>query len=84
MPVISFKSPWEGFPGKDPVLPLLWLGSLLWLRFEPHPWNFSMLWAQPKKECLQEMVLQDERAKTVFLDFLDVSAELPQGLWLAH
>ena len=35
------------FPGglaiKDSVL------SLLWLRFEPRPGNFCMLWARPKK-----------------------------------
>ena len=29
---------------KDPVL------SLLWLRFDPWPWNFCMLWVQPKKK----------------------------------
>ena len=34
---------------KDPVLLLLWLGLLLWRRFDPWPGNFSMPWAQPKK-----------------------------------
>ena len=34
---------------KDPVLPLLWLRSLLWHRFDPWPGNFCMPQAQPKK-----------------------------------
>ena len=29
---------------------LLWLGSLLWLRFDPWSRNFCRLWAQPKKK----------------------------------
>ena len=34
---------------KDPVLLLLWLGSLLWHGFNPWPQNFCMTWAWPKK-----------------------------------
>ena len=34
---------------KDPTLSLLWLGSLLWLRFDPWPGNFCMPQVQPKK-----------------------------------
>ena len=35
---------------KDLVLSLLWLGSLLWCRFDPWPGNFCMQRAQPKKK----------------------------------
>ena len=35
---------------KDPGLLLLCLGSLLWQGFDPWPWNFCILWAQPKRE----------------------------------
>ena len=31
------------------LVSLQWLGSLLWLRFDPWPGNFHVLWAQPKK-----------------------------------
>ena len=34
---------------KDLVLSLLWLGSLLWLEFDPWPRNFCMLWVPPRK-----------------------------------
>ena len=30
---------------RDPALPLLWLGLLLWLRFDPWPRNFRRLQA---------------------------------------
>ena len=32
---------------------LLWLGSLLWLRFHPWPGNAYMLWLWPKKKKTQ-------------------------------
>ena len=35
---------------KDPTLSLLWLGSLLWHRFNPWPWNFYMLQVEPKEK----------------------------------
>ena len=35
---------------KEPALALLWLGSLLWHRFDPWARNFPMLGAWPKKE----------------------------------
>ena len=35
---------------KDLALSLLWLGSLLWRRFDTWPGNFHMPWVQPKKE----------------------------------
>ena len=35
---------------KDLVLPLLWLGSLLWFGLDPWPRNFCMLWQGPKKK----------------------------------
>ena len=38
---------------KDPVLSLLWLGLLLWYRFDPWPWNFCMLQARPEKKNVQ-------------------------------
>ena len=38
-----------GLVVKDPLLSLLWLRSLQWHRFDPWPWNFLMLWIQPKK-----------------------------------
>lgn len=34
---------------KDLAVSLLWL-RLLWLGFRPWPWNFHLLWAQPKKK----------------------------------
>ena len=34
---------------KDLVLSLVWLGLLLWHRFNPWLWNFCMLWVLPKK-----------------------------------
>ena len=38
---------------KDPVLPLQWLGPLLWCSFHPWPRSFWMLQVWPKKEkCL--------------------------------
>lgn len=36
--------------GKDSALSLLLFGLLLWLRFDPRPRNFQMLWALPKKK----------------------------------
>ena len=40
------------FPGslvvEDLVWSLLWLGSLLWYRFDAWPGNFHMLWVLPK------------------------------------
>ena len=35
---------------KDPVLSLLWLGSLPWCGFNPWPNNFCMPWVPPKKK----------------------------------
>ena len=35
---------------KDLALPLLWLGLLLWLGFDPWPGNLCMLQAWPKKK----------------------------------
>ena len=35
---------------KDLVLPLLWLGWLLWWGFNPWPRNFCMPQLQPKKK----------------------------------
>ena len=34
----------EGVQVKDPALSLLWLGWLLWYRFNPWPGNFHMPW----------------------------------------
>ena len=34
---------------KDPTLSVQWLGSLLWLGFDPRPENFHMPWMWPKK-----------------------------------
>ena len=35
---------------KDLALSLLWLGSLLWHKFDPWPWNLHMPWTWPKKQ----------------------------------
>ena len=35
---------------KDMAWPQLWLRSHLWLRFNPWPGNFHMLWVQPTKQ----------------------------------
>ena len=42
---------------KDPVLSLLWLGSLLWCRFDPWTRNFCILWAWPKKKKKKKRIL---------------------------
>ena len=49
------------FPGgrvvKDPALSLLWLGSLLWCRFNPWPGNFHVPQVpqkRKKKKCLTQ------------------------------
>ena len=34
---------------KDPALLPQWLGSLLWLGFDPWPWNFHLPWAWQNK-----------------------------------
>ena len=41
---------------KDPVLSMLWLESLLWLRFDPWPGNFHISWTQPKKKKNPEII----------------------------
>ena len=38
---------------KDLVGSLLWCRSLLWYVFDPWPWNFRMLWMQPKCKKLE-------------------------------
>ena len=38
-----------GLVVKDLAVSLLWLGLLLWLKFDPWPGNFCMVWALPKK-----------------------------------
>ena len=47
----------QEFPGgsqvKALVLSLLWLGSLLWCRFNPWSRNLHVLWAWPKKVSVQ-------------------------------
>ena len=39
---------------KDLALSLLWLGLLLWCRFDPWPGNFCRPWVWPKKMDPQE------------------------------
>ena len=34
---------------KNPALPLLWFGSLLWHGFDPWPGNFCIPWGSQKK-----------------------------------
>ena len=41
---------------KDPALSLLWLGSMLWLGFDPWPGNLHMPWAWPKKKKKKELL----------------------------
>ena len=56
---LQIQVKWENgeFPGspagKDPVLSLLWLRSLLWFRFDPWPGNFPTSQAWPKKKNKQ-------------------------------
>lgn len=53
---------------KDPVVMLLWLGSLLQCRFDPWPWSFQMpLVTWPKKETKRK-----ERAHNI-----EVPSQLP-------
>ena len=69
---------------RDLVLLLHWLGLLLWLRFDPWPGNFCMLWLcyrsapRPKKktqvECLAHrlviiVITTDLRTKNAFKFF---------------
>ena len=44
---------------KEPVLSLLWLGSLLWCRFSPWPRNFCMPWVWQKKKKKKKKDLKD-------------------------
>ena len=39
---------------KDPMLSLQQLGLLLWHGFNPWPWNFHVLQAQPKNKLKKE------------------------------
>ena len=39
---------------KDPVLWQLWLWSQVWLKFNPWPGNFHMLWVWPEKKQKQK------------------------------
>ena len=39
----------------DLVMSLLQLRLLLWLRFNPRPGNFHMLWVQPKRKKKKEV-----------------------------
>ena len=43
---------------KDPALPLLWLGLLLWCRFDPWPRNFHMPWVQLKQTNKQKTAMR--------------------------
>ena len=42
---------------KDLAFPLLWLGSLLWSRFNPWPGNFYMPWVWPKRKKRRNTLL---------------------------
>ena len=51
---IGYQSLWHRIPSwptvKDPVLSLLWLGSVLWCGFDPWPHNSGTSWAQTKEK----------------------------------
>ena len=41
---------------KDLALSLLWLGLMLWHRFDSRPWNLCMLWVLAKKKSEREVI----------------------------
>lgn len=43
---------------KNPALSWLWLGSLMWHRFGPWPWNFHMPFGKKKKKELNSLYFQ--------------------------
>ena len=45
---MDFRSSLTAQQVKDPAVPLLWLGWLLWHKFYPWPGNFHMPLAEPK------------------------------------
>ena len=52
---------------KNLGLSLLWLGSLLWLRFGSCPGNCCMLWAQQEKKKKSTPVLPSAKAAWIQL-----------------
>ena len=62
MNLIFLKKKFLEFAGglvtKDPALSLLWLGLLLWHRFNPWPRNFCMPWAWPKEKEIFELKIK--------------------------
>ena len=57
---------------KDMVLSLLWLGSLLWHRFDSWPWNFHMLQAcPPPQKRLRNTVRGWERGAMILITFTE-------------
>ena len=48
---------------KDVASSLLWLGSLLWCRFDPWPEKFYMLQAWPKKKKKEEEEEEEGKKK---------------------
>ena len=41
--------------------------SLLWLRFDPWPWNFCMLWVGPKRKKKKKERMETQ---SLFVDWL--------------
>jgi len=67
--LVAAKAP-GSIPGprqwvKDPMLPQLWCGWQLWLRFNPWPRNFHMpcCWVLPEKEKKKKKKKEEERKK---------------------
>ena len=58
------------FPGglviKDPVLSMLWLGSLLWCGFDSWPWNLHMPQPWPKKKKKKKKKKKIDQASDTF------------------
>ena len=66
---------------KDLALTLLWLGLLLWRRFNTWPGNFCMFWVQPKKSRLYSHNMWPHHAVFGLPMFRVLSSERAKGPW---
>ena len=56
--------PWWPSKLRTPTLSLLWLGSLLWRRFDPWSRNFCMVQAWPNKETNKQRRKQNKKTQS--------------------
>ena len=65
--------------GKDLMLSLQWLGSLLWCRFNPWPKNFHMPQAWPKKKDTKEDSLIKQKLTDFKIKYMITTGETTAG-----